>query len=184
MRRVVILGCSGSGKTTLARAVGERLGMPVVHLDTLYYEPGWKPRPWEAFRASLAAAVAAEAWVIDGHFAETLDLSAPRADLVVFVRQPRWRRLWRVTRRWLTDRGRDRPDLPVGCPERFDWALLKWIWRFERDVRPKTDAALAAYPAPVVRLSGDKQIARFVEKLRARPAEGAGEAASGRTSGT
>jgi len=156
MRRVVVLGCSGSGKSTLARVMGERLGLPVIHLDTLFYTPGWKPREWEAFRASLAAAIAGEEWLIDGHFAETLDLSLPRAELVVFVQQARWRRLWRVTWRWLTARGRARPDLPEGCPEQFDWQLLRFIWSFEREVRPKTEATLAAYAAPVVRLNGDR----------------------------
>lgn len=172
MRRVVILGCSGSGKSTLARAMGERLGLPVIHMDTLFYDPGWKPCEWDAFRAKLAAAVAGETWITDGHFAETLDLSLPRADLVIFVHQARWLRLWRVTWRWLTARGRTRPDLPEGCPEQFDWPLLKFIWSFERQVRPRTEAALAAHAAPVVHLNSDKEVAAFLASL------------SGRTSGT
>jgi adenylate kinase family enzyme len=167
MRRVVILGCSGSGKSTLAHAVGEHFGLPVVHLDTLFYQPRWKPRSSEAFRERITAALAGDAWVTDGHFAENFDLSIPRAELVVFVHQPRWLCLWRVTRRWVTDRRRSRPDLPEGCREQFDWSLLKWVWSFERQVRPSTEAALATYATPVVNLNGDREIAAFVRSLSA-----------------
>lgn len=46
MRRLVILGCAGTGKTTLARTIGERLTLPVVHLDTLFTLPwGGATRP-------------------------------------------------------------------------------------------------------------------------------------------
>lgn len=34
--RVIIVGNSGSGKLTLAREMGERLGLPVVHLDKVF----------------------------------------------------------------------------------------------------------------------------------------------------
>ncbi|WP_433829808.1 dephospho-CoA kinase [Actinoplanes sp. CA-015351] len=36
---LAVEGRSGSGKTTLARAVGERLGAPLIHMDDLY--AGW-----------------------------------------------------------------------------------------------------------------------------------------------
>lgn len=41
MRRVMIVGHPGSGKSTLARAMGERTGLPVVHIDQIHWRPGW-----------------------------------------------------------------------------------------------------------------------------------------------
>lgn len=38
-KRVIIVGNSGSGKSTLAREMGERLGLPVDHLNILFWLP-------------------------------------------------------------------------------------------------------------------------------------------------
>ena len=32
MRRILVIGSGGAGKSTLARGIGQRLGLPVVHL--------------------------------------------------------------------------------------------------------------------------------------------------------
>jgi adenylate kinase family enzyme len=46
VQRVSIVGPGGTGKTTIALEIGRRLGMPVVHLDRLYWQPGWRaPEP-------------------------------------------------------------------------------------------------------------------------------------------
>jgi adenylate kinase family enzyme len=171
MRRVVILGCAGTGKTTLATTIGERLSLPVVHLDTLWSVPGGERRGLESLRDKLAAAITGDAWVMEGHsdsfpaFIVTLEPSVPRADVVLFVHQPRWVSLWRVIRRWLADRGQTRPDLAEGCTEQLDWASLEWIWTFERRVRPAAEGALAAYATPIIHLKGNRDIAAFVDRL-------------------
>jgi len=40
MDRIMIIGCGGAGKSTLARKLGEKLSIPVVHLDKLWWKPG------------------------------------------------------------------------------------------------------------------------------------------------
>ena len=40
MERVMIIGCGGAGKSTLARKLGEKTGLPVVHLDQIWWAPG------------------------------------------------------------------------------------------------------------------------------------------------
>ncbi len=44
MRRILLIGSGGAGKSTLASQMGERLGLPVIHLDAVYWQPGWVRR--------------------------------------------------------------------------------------------------------------------------------------------
>jgi adenylate kinase family enzyme len=166
MRRIVILGCSGSGKTTLAVQLGERLGLPVVHLDPLYWEPGWRASDPTVFLARVAAALAGDAWVSEGNYRETFPLRLPRADVVIILHCPRWRLLRRVLWRSLFERN-TRRDLPAGCPEHLDWPLLKFIWRFDRVTWPGIEAARQEHgrDIPVIRLGNEREIAAFLANL-------------------
>lgn len=170
MRRVAILGCSGSGKSTLAQEMGRRLGLPVVHLETLYWLPGWQAPPPGAHRAAFAAVFAQETWISEGNFIETFDLRLPRADLVVLLEQPRRLCLWRALRRAMFFRTQ-RPDLAPGCPEQFDRQLLHDIWRYDAETRPRLEAALLAHggDTPIVRLRGDHAVAAFLAHLSRSP---------------
>ena len=57
MEKILIIGCSGSGKSTLAVALGEKLGLPVVHLDQLWWKEGWRNVTREEFDSRLAMAM-------------------------------------------------------------------------------------------------------------------------------
>ena len=49
-----MIGRSGAGKTTVALRLAEALDLPVVHLDRLYWGPGWAAMPPEVFEGSTA----------------------------------------------------------------------------------------------------------------------------------
>ena len=170
MKRLVILGCSGSGKTTLAVAVGRRLGLPVVHLDVLFWRPGWQEPDMFEFRERVEEMLAGDAWVSDGNYRSTFDLRLPRADLVVMLERSRWLCLWRVLWRALVQRHR-RPDLPAGCPERPDWDLLKYIWTFRRIALASLEAARVAFgpDVPVIRLRSNREVRAFLVSFPAAP---------------
>jgi adenylate kinase family enzyme len=99
--RVVVVGTSGAGKSTAARRIGQRLGLEVIELDSLFHLPGWSQRPEEEFRSLVAEATAGESWVVDGNYAVVRDVIWPRADVVIWLDYARWRVMARVIRRTL-----------------------------------------------------------------------------------
>lgn len=164
MQRIVILGCSGSGKSTLARRLGDKLDLSVVHLDALFWEPGWVESEPQDFRDRVAQAVAGDRWVCDGGYSRTYDLRFPRADTVIWLDRPRWLCLWRVTLRWLRHWGRTRPDMGLDCPEKVDLAFYAFIWNWETRTRPKIEAGLAQYApgTPRIVLDSDRAVEAFL----------------------
>jgi adenylate kinase family enzyme len=37
MKRVIVIGCPGSGKSTVSRALHNKTGIPLYHLDMMYW---------------------------------------------------------------------------------------------------------------------------------------------------
>lgn len=163
MRRILIIGNSGAGKSTLARRLGETLGLPVIHLDVLFWKPGWKESEDAACRARIADALSGAAWICDGNFASTFDLSMPLADTVIWIDQPRLKCLARAMWRVVRYRDGSRPDMAQGCRETFDPAFYRYIWTFDRNTRPRIDTALGLYGSHLrlIRLTSDREIADF-----------------------
>jgi len=134
MNRVMIYGGSGSGKSTLARDIGKITGLPVVHIDPMYFRAGWVQRPKPETTELVLAAMTREEWVFDGNHHGTFPDRIARADTIVFMDFPTWLRVTRVIWRTIRYRGKNRPDMAAGCPERFDMEFIfKWVggyyWR-------------------------------------------------------
>lgn len=175
MRRIVILGSAGSGKSVLARRLGEKLSAPVVHLDALYWEPGWKALGIDTFRSRLTDAISGDAWITDGNYAvHSFDLRMPRADLVIWVERPTLHCAWRVFRRAAGSYFRTDEYLASGCREQIDRRFLdrlRFIAGCNRVNRPRIEAARMAYgpDVPVVVLRGDRGISAFLASCDNEP---------------
>ena len=164
MQRILIIGCGGAGKSTLARALGEKTGLPVVHLDSLFWEPGWVESSREVFDARLMAELEKPAWIIDGNYARTLPVRLQKCDTVIYLDFPRWLCIFGVLKRVLTTYGTVRPDMPEGCPERFDWEFLKWVWNFNARNREKMFAQLQTLPPErLILLRNRREVRNFLK---------------------
>jgi len=88
MQRILVIGSGGAGKTTLALRVGERLRLPVIHLDAYYWRADWEATPKPEWEAQVATLIGRDAWVMDGNYSGTLDLRVAAADTIVFIDLP------------------------------------------------------------------------------------------------
>jgi adenylate kinase family enzyme len=167
VRRIAIIGPLGAGKSTLAVDLGRLLGVPVHHLDSLYWGPDWTPTPAEEWEALLDRLVAGSAWIIDGNFTSSLPQRLEAADTVIYLDVSPLTSTIRALRRRVLYRWRRAPGMLVNSRPMFNAQLFRWIWAFPRDSRPHLLELLAPPPMAekTVILRNRREVKRFVRSL-------------------
>ncbi|QHJ69362.1 topology modulation protein [Planococcus halotolerans] len=128
MKKIIVCGVSaGAGKSTFARKLGEKLEMPVHHLDSYYWKAGWLEREKEEFRDKQRQLVKEDTWIIEGNYASSMEIRLAEADTFIYLELPLRVCLYRALKRWVLNYGKTRPDMAEGCPEKMDKEFLKFI---------------------------------------------------------
>lgn len=128
MNRILVLGISaGVGKSTFAKQLGEKLHIPVTHLDALFWKPNWVEASLEEFSEAQKQIVQQKQWIIEGNYSNTYDIREPHADTIIYLELPLRVCLVRVLKRWWINRGKTRSDMGEGCEEKIDAKFLHFI---------------------------------------------------------
>jgi adenylate kinase family enzyme len=145
VKRIAVVGPAGAGKSRLARELSELLRIPVLHLDALYWRPGWVATPAAEWEARQRRELAADSWIVDAQYDDMLPAWFEGADTIVFVDASLLQCLWRVTRRRF-NRGAA-AGVPTGSePAPVHRAIAKFLrghWHYRRTVRPKVLSELS-----------------------------------------
>ena len=167
MKRVAIIGSGGAGKSVFARELGERTALPVIHLDRLYWKPGWVEPPQDAWQATHAELLEPERWIIDGNYGSTMETRLAAADTVIFLDLPRLVCLWGAMQRHWRHRKGGRPDMVPGQRERIDLEFFMWILRYPERNRPGVLARLAKLPptTQVLRIRSRREARDVLDRL-------------------
>lgn len=166
MERILIIGCGGAGKSTLARQLGEKLNIPVVHLDKLFWHPGWVESTKEEIDQKILLEMEKPQWIMDGNYNRTMPQRLQCCDTVIYMDFSRFACLMGVFKRVITTYGTVRPDMGEGCPERFDWEFLKWVWNFKKNKRERYYRMLnEAQGVQTIVLKNRRMVKRFLNSL-------------------
>jgi hypothetical protein len=180
MKHIAILGSAGAGKSWLARQLTEILDLPVVHLDRLYWKPGWVATPDPEWHALQLRELEHDAWIADGLQEGRIkpDMWLDAADTIVFIDASPLACVWRVAKRRLDST--DGPQMPADCKPaplyRAFPRFLRFLRVYRTVVRPEVLADLARREQHqrVVVLRGDEDAQRFLADAKAQGAR-AGE---------
>ena len=166
--KVAIIGYSGSGKSTLARKFGQFYHAEVLHLDQVHHMPGWKERDYESARKIVSDFLDEHSsWVIDGNYGKLLfERRIEEADIIIMLLFNRFSSLLRAWKRYRTYKGKSRPDMAEGCPEKMDAEFIKWILFDGRtkSTRNHYRKIKLQFPDKVIILKNQRQIDAFNDR--------------------
>ncbi|WP_062263311.1 shikimate kinase [Endozoicomonas arenosclerae] len=83
--KINIVGTSGSGKSTLAKKIANKLSIPHIEMDELFWGANWTPVEPEVFQNRLKAVLDQPAWILDGNYTKTQELKFQKAEMVAWI---------------------------------------------------------------------------------------------------
>ena len=169
MKRVLIIGGNGSGKTTMARELAQITGLPLCHLDRLYWTDNWTPRARADFDRLILCELERAEWIIDGNMRRTIPLRLGYCDTVIYLDFSGIRCFFGTLTRLIKSRGRSRPDMGGECIERLDMRSLKFVFStlsFNRRNREYIYRAIAEHPeVELTVLKNRRQVNKYLRGL-------------------
>lgn len=154
MKKIIVIGCPGSGKSTFSRELRNKTGIPLYHLDMMYWNADKTTVEKSVFLERLSAVIEQDAWLIDGNYGSTMELRMAACDTVFFLDYPPDVCLDGIRER----RGKPRDDMPWVETEE-DAEFVEFIKSYHEQQRPKVIWLLGKY--------SDKHIVIFTSREQA-----------------
>ena len=132
MKKIVVIGCPGSGKSRLSQALHKKMGIPLYHLDMMYWNADKTTVEKSVFLERLSDVLSKDEWIIDGNYGSTMQLRIAACDTVIFLDYPLDVCLDGIRER----RGKPRSDMPWIETEE-DAEFIEFIKKYSEQQRPK-----------------------------------------------
>ena len=140
MKKVIVIGCPGSGKSTVSRALHNKTGIPLYHLDMMYWNADKTTVEKSVFLERLSVVLEKDEWIIDGNYGSTMELRMAACDTVIFLDYPLDVCLDGIKER----RGKPRSDMPWIETEE-DTEFIEFIKNYNEQQKPKVLELLEKY---------------------------------------
>ena len=155
-RKIMVIGCPGSGKSTISKKLCDITGLPVFHLDNIWWKPDKSHISREEFDQKLDEILLTDRWIIDGDYSRTYETRFKACDTVIFLDYSTDECMNGIKERV----GKARTDTPW-IERELDPELVKMVENYEKNNRPVILSLLEKY--------SDKN--RFIFKSRLEASE-------------
>lgn len=159
MNKILVIGSPGAGKSTFAKELAKRIGVPLFHLDLIWFHSDGNMVDREIFDEKLQDILKKPKWVIDGYYPRTLEHRLKYADSVFFFDLPEDVCLQGAKQRI----GVKRDDNPIFETELND-SLMKRILTFRLINTPYIEDLLEDFDGKIIRFHSRKDVKDWLEK--------------------
>lgn len=139
--KIIVLGCSGSGKSTLSKKLHELTGLPLIHLDNVWWKPDRTHISRDEFDRELDGILQGGQWILDGDFSRTYEVRFKACDTVIFLDYSPDECMNGIIERV----GKERTDMPW-VDHQLDPQLVKMVEDYGRENRPEVLSLIGRYP--------------------------------------
>lgn len=166
-KKIVILGCSGSGKSTFSRELRDVTGLPVIHLDNVWWNADRTHITRDEFDARLAEIMREEQWIIDGDYSRTYEERIKACDTVIFLDYTEEECMNGIIGRV----GQDRDDMPW-TENTLDPELVKMVKEYATYNRPQLyDLFYKYYFKEIIVFKSRVEASEWLEKQKVNRVE-------------
>ncbi len=155
MKKIIVIGCPGSGKSTFSKSLHKITGIPLFHLDMLFWNADKTTVEKSVFLERLLKVIRNCEWIIDGNYGSTMELRMQECDTIVFLDYPLNVCLDGIKER----KGKVRSDMPWIESDEDDAEFVEFIKNYNLHNRPKVMELLNRY--------SDKNIYIFSNRTQA-----------------
>lgn len=142
MKKVIVIGCAGSGKSVFSRSFAQKMGLPLYHLDNIWWREDGTNVERDEFDRVLGEILQRDEWIIDGNYQRTMEWRIQAADTVIFFDLDTETCLDGIKAR----KGKIRPDMPwKDAPEDDDTEFVQYIRDYNENNRPRVLELLEKY---------------------------------------
>ena len=131
MKKIIVIGCPGSGKSRFSKELHKKTGVPLYHLDMMYWNADKTIVEKSVFRERLSDVLKKDEWIIDGNYSSTMEMRMAACDTVFFLDYPTELCVLGIMER----RGKPRSDMPWIETEEDD-EFMEYIKSFNDKSRP------------------------------------------------
>lgn len=139
-QKIIVLGCSGSGKSTFSKRIHDAAGLPLIHLDNVWWKSDRSHISREEFDQKLGEILQEDKWILDGDYSRTYEVRFQSCDTVFFLDYD-----FEECMNGIKERvGKKRRDIPW-TEQELDPELVKQVENYERENRPVVLALIEKY---------------------------------------
>ena len=107
-KKIIVIGCCGSGKSTLSMKLHDITGIPLIHLDNIWWKQDRTHISRDEFDQKLNEIFQDDSWILDGDYSRTYEVRIKACDTVIFLDYD-----LNECMRGIYERiGKNRPDIP------------------------------------------------------------------------